>query len=62
MQIDLTENELRQLITLLDERLLGLRTEIVHTSHRDFKDSLKDHERVLQCLHDKLVTCQSVAA
>lgn len=62
MQADLTENELRQLIAVLEDRLHGLRTEIVHTSHRDFKDSLKEQERVLQCLHDKLVTCHCMAA
>ena len=57
MSIDLTENEMRELIHVLEERLRGLRNEIIHTSHHDFKQTLIDRERVLQCLHDKLVTC-----
>ncbi len=56
MAIDLTEKELRVLIEILDERLRELRSEIVHTSTREFKTTLKDRERVLQCLHDKLIT------
>ncbi len=56
MSVDLTENEVRELISVLEERLRGLQNEITHTSYHDYKVILKDHERVLQCLHDKLVT------
>ncbi|HWR13313.1 MAG TPA: hypothetical protein VN577_00685 [Terriglobales bacterium] len=62
MQLDLTEQELRTLIYVLEERLRGLRTEISHTSTYEFKTLLKEHERVLQCLHDKLVTIESMRA
>lgn len=62
MQVTLTENEIRALVQTLDERLQQLRIEIVHTSTHDFKVILKDRERVLQCLHDKLITCQLVLA
>jgi ParB-like chromosome segregation protein Spo0J len=62
MSIDLTENEIRELIHVLEERLRGLRNEINHTTYNDFKAVLKDHERVLQCLHDKLVTCHCMQA
>jgi hypothetical protein len=62
MQVTLTENETRALIQTLEERLRELRNEIIHTSTHDFKLILKDRERVLQCLHDKLVTCHSLEA
>jgi hypothetical protein len=56
MQLELTPTEMRTLIQLLEVRLRGLRNEIIHTSTHDYKGLLKDQERVLQCLHDKLVT------
>lgn len=56
MQITLTDSETRAMIETLEERLRQLRIEIIHTSTHDFKVTLKDRERVLQCLHDKLVT------
>jgi hypothetical protein len=62
MQVTLTESETRALIQTLEERLRQLRHEIIHTSTHDYRATLKDHERVLQCLHDKLVTCHSIEA
>jgi hypothetical protein len=62
MQVTLTESETRALIQTLEERLRQLRHEIIHTSTHDYRTTLKDHERVLQCLHDKLVTCHSIEA
>lgn len=62
MQIALTDNETRMLIQTLEERLRELRHEIVHTTNHDYRNSLKDHERVLQCLHDKVVTCHAIYA
>ena len=62
MSVDLTENEVREMIYVLEERLRSLRNEIIHTSQHDFKEILKDRERVLQCLHDKLVTCRCMYA
>lgn len=62
MQLQLTESEVRALINVLEERLRELRYEIIHTSMHDYKIVLKDRERVLQCLHDKLVTCYLVNA
>ena len=56
MQIELTEREVRNLIIVLEQRLHSLRHEIIHTTMHDYKHELKDDERVLQCLHDKLVT------
>lgn len=56
MRIDLTEQEVRTLIDSLDHCLSELRNEIIHTSTHDYRLLLKDRERVLQCLHDKLVT------
>ena len=60
MQIELTEREVRNLIIVLDQRLQSLRHEIVHTSMHEFKKKLKDDERILQCLHDKLVTLDAL--
>lgn len=60
MQIELTEREIRNLIIVLDQRLQSLRHEIVHTSMHEFKNKLKDDERILQCLHDKLVTLDAL--
>ncbi len=62
MQITLTDNETRALLQTLDERLRELRHEIVHTSSHDYRDSLKEHERVLQCLHDKILTYHAIYA
>jgi hypothetical protein len=62
MQVQLTESEVRALINVLEERLRELRYEIIHTSTHDYKIALRDRERVLQCLHDKLVTCYLVNA
>jgi hypothetical protein len=62
MQITLTDNETRILIQTLEERLRELRNEIIHTSTHDYKILLRDRERVLQCLHDKLVTCHALDA
>ena len=56
MRIELTATEVRTVIEVLDDRLRGLRAEIVHTSTHDYKDILRQRERILQCLHDKLVT------
>jgi hypothetical protein len=62
MRLELTDREVRVLIQVLEERLRELRLEIIHTSTHDYKIILKDRERVLQCLHDKLVTCYFVDA
>jgi hypothetical protein len=62
MQIILTDNETRVLIQTLEERLRELRNEIIHTSTHDYKVLLRDRERVLQCLRDKLVTCHALDA
>lgn len=56
MQLQFTDKELRTLIEVLEQRLRGLRYEIIHTGSHEYKESLKELERVLQCLHDKLIT------
>jgi hypothetical protein len=56
MRLELSDKEMRTLIQLLEERLRALRLEIIHTSTHAYKEDLKYNERVLQCLHDKLVT------
>lgn len=56
MRLELSDKEMRTLITLLEERLRALRNEIIHTSSHEYREGLKYNERVLQCLHDKLVT------
>ncbi len=60
MPFELTDSEIRMLIHVLDERLRALRNEIIHTSTHDFRTMLKDRERELQCLHDKLVTLDAL--
>jgi hypothetical protein len=60
MRIELTDREMRTLIHVLDDRLRELRHEIIHTSAHAYRIHLKDHERVLQCLHDKLVTMDAL--
>ena len=56
MRIELTDSEVRTLIEILDDRLRELRNEIIHTSTHEYKDILKKRQRILQCLHDKIVT------
>ena len=62
MNIDLTENETQALIQTLEERLRELRQR--NRPHLDprLQSALKDRERVLQCLHDKIVTCHALDA
>jgi hypothetical protein len=60
MQIELLDREVRCLITVLEDRLRELRHEIIHTSTHEYKMALIERERVLQCLHDKLVTLDAL--
>ena len=62
MQITLTDDETRMLLQTLEERLRELRHEIVHTTNHEYRDALKQHERVLQCLHDKVLTYHAIYA
>jgi hypothetical protein len=56
MKLELNDKEMRTLIEVLESRLRALRYEIIHTGSHEYREKLKDLERILQCLHDKLIT------
>jgi hypothetical protein len=62
MRINLTEPEVRTVILILEEKLRELKTELIHTSTHGYKDILRERQRILQCLHDKIVTQDSINA
>jgi hypothetical protein len=62
MQIDLSPEELDLLVTMLSNRQGPLLREIRRTDTRDFRDSLKKEEELLERLLAKLQRIQSAAA
>jgi len=55
MQIELSVEEVEMVRTLVEERIRGLGPEIHHTSHRDFREGLKDLQRKLEQLDERLI-------
>lgn len=59
LTVQLTKEELRTLITILEEYLSDLRMEIADTDSSDFKEKLKREKQkvteILQKLQDRLI-------
>ena len=54
MQLTLSSEEARELRDLLDAALSDLRSEIHHTDTSDFREELRNRERLLQRLREQL--------
>ncbi len=54
MELHLTPQEQELLTEILEEHHRELRQEIFHTDHHDFKMALKEKERILESLLDKV--------
>ncbi len=59
LHLDLTEEEVTELVDLLEYQLPELRMEIADTDDKEFRDQLKDREAVLNSVQDKLSKLQS---
>jgi hypothetical protein len=62
MELILSSEEGRLLVEVLEERHCQLLREICHTSHRDFKMILKNNERLLESILNKLRAAETVPA
>lgn len=62
MKIDLTTAEVRFLVEILEEHRRQLQVEIVHTDHKEFKLRLREKEKLLDELLNKLEVGLSAAA
>lgn len=62
MKIDLTAAEVRFLVEILEEHRRQLQVEIVHTDRKEFKLRLREKEKLLDELLNKLEVGLSAAA
>jgi hypothetical protein len=60
MELILSSEEGRFLMEVLEERHRALLRELSHTNHRDFKLILKNNEKLLESILDKLRTVEPV--
>jgi hypothetical protein len=54
MELTLTTDEQEFLLTILEQRHRELQKEISHTDHREFKLSLRKHEKLLESILNRL--------
>lgn len=54
MELVLTAEEQEFLLNLLEQRHRDLLAEIAHTDHRDFRQELRRHEKILDTLATRL--------
>lgn len=54
IQLDLSDEERRTLLEMVETVLSDLRMEIAHTDRKDFRDMLKDRKAILIKLIDAL--------
>lgn len=62
MELMLSSEERRLLVEVLEERQREFLREIAHTSHHDFKIALKNNERLLESVLNKLRATEPVHA
>lgn len=62
MNIDFTLAELEFLAEILEERRRELQIEIIHTDHKEFKLRLREKEKSLDELLNRIVLSRSAAA
>ena len=56
MELSLSEQERTLLEDILETRYRGLQREISHTDHREFKQTLRDNEKVIESILDRVRT------
>ena len=56
MELVLTDQERELLRQILEHRLLELQKEIAHTHHREFKQTLRNNEKLIESMLDHLRT------
>jgi len=54
MELPLTAEEQELLLQLLEQRHVELQKEISHTDHREFKQTLRKHEKLIESMLTKL--------
>ena len=52
--LELTDDELRILHDVLENDIAGLRTEVLHTDTRNYREMLKQKEHILEKILSKL--------
>jgi hypothetical protein len=62
VQLQLNDAEARHLRAALERDLLELQREIAHTEHREFREILRERERVLTDVIERLAHEASVGA
>jgi hypothetical protein len=56
MDLTLTAEEHERLLSILEQRHRELMKEIWHTDHREFKELLRRHEKLLEAMVSRLRT------
>ena len=54
MQLTLSAQEQLLLEEVLEERCIALEREIAHTDHRDFRQTLRKHQELIECMLNRL--------
>ncbi len=62
VQLQLNDAEARHLRAALEHDLLELQREIAHTEHREFREILKERQRALSEVIDRLAREASIGA
>lgn len=62
MNVELTLAEAQFLADILEEHHRQLQLEIIHTDHKDFKMRLREKEKILDALIDKIVVSRAAGA
>ena len=62
MELTLSAQEQQLLEAILEARYRVLQTEIAHTDHREFKQTLREHEKLIESLLARLRTATMAKA
>lgn len=62
MELTLSAQEQQLLETVLEARYRVLQQEIAHTDHREFKQTLRDNEKVIETILARLRTASMAKA
>ena len=54
MQLTLSVQEQLLLEEVLEERCIALEREIAHTDHRDFRQTLRKNQELIECMLNRL--------
>ena len=62
MELTLSAQEQQLLETVLEARYRVLQKEIAHTDHRDFKQTLRDNEKIIESILTRIRTAAMAKA